>query len=195
MVAQSDKDGDVPGVRLAAMLHGGDQTGDGRIAAIAGKLKSQGYRVGGVVQSSIMQPGQCRCDMVLEELTGGLAIPISQSLGNQSQGCRLDSAALEYVVGLVEASVRNGLDILVLNKFGKQEVEGKGLRGAIAMAVEAAIPVLVGLNRTNIEAWNCFSGGEGKLLEPEGGDVENWLRAALPAPQQDLRTAPALQVT
>ena len=63
-------------------------------------------------------------------------------------------------------------DILVLNKFGKQEIEGKGLRNAIAMAVDAGIPVLVGLNRANVGAWNDFCGGEGTLLDANTPDVE-----------------------
>jgi len=174
----------VPSVPLAAVLHPGDQTGDELISSLADTLKSQGYSVGGVVQSNPMQPGQCRCDMVLEELTSGQEIPISQDLGNHSKGCRLNSSALEHVVGLVEASVRGGLDVLVLNKFGKQEAEGKGLRNAIAMAVDAGIPVLVGLNRANVEAWNTFCGGEGQLLDASTADVQQWLQSCLPSPQQ-----------
>jgi len=166
---------------LAAVLHSGDQKGDGLISSIAHKLASQGYRVGGVVQSNVVQSGQCRCDMVLKELTSGQEVPISQNLGNHSQGCRLDTAALEHVAGLVEASVRNDLDILILNKFGAREMEGGGLRNAIAIATEADIPVLVGLNRANIEAWDNFCGGYGQLLESSERDVDDWLSSALPA--------------
>ena len=183
MEAGCPKRGAASGVTLAAVLHAGAQTGDTLISAIADKLKSEGYCVGGVVQSNIVQPGQCRCDMVLTELSSGQGIPISQNLGNQSRGCRLDPAALEQIVGFVEASVRDGLDILVLNKFGKQEIEGKGLRSVIALALDADIPVLVGLNRANIEAWNQFCGGEGQLLEARASDVERWLRSALPTPR------------
>lgn len=167
------------GVMLAAMVHGGDRNGDKHISAIAGDLKAQGYRVGGVVQSNVTPADGCRCDMVLEELTTGQTIPISQNLGSHARGCRLDSAALEHVAGLVEASIRDGLDILVLNKFGKQEVEGGGLRTAIAIAVDAQIPILVGLNRSHVDDWNDFCGGEGQLLEADTPDLDHWLRSAL----------------
>ena len=192
MTADPSRKSAAPGIPLAAVLHSGDQTGDALISAVADKLKLQGYSVGGVVQSNPMQPGQCRCDMVLEELTSGHALPISQDLGSQSKGCRLDSSALEYMVGLVETSVRCGLDVLVLNKFGKQEAEGKGLRNAIAMAVDADIPVLVGLNRANVEAWNEFCGGEGQLLDASMPDVEQWLRSCLPPPERSRRSSAAL---
>ena len=164
---------------LAAIMHSGDQQGDNQVRAIADRLMSQGYRVGGVVQSNIVQPDQCRCDMVLKELISGQEVPISQNLGNHSQGCRLDSAALDHVAGLVEASFDHNPEILILNKFGKSESEGGGLRNAIALAVTANIPVLVGLNRASIEAWNEFCGGDWQLLEANDRDVENWLGSVL----------------
>jgi len=165
--------------RLAAILHSGDQQGDNQIRVIADRLTSQGHRVGGVVQSNITQPGQCRCDMVLKELFSGQEVAISQNLGNHSQGCRLDSAALEHVAGLVEASFDHNPEILILNKFGKSESEGGGMRNAIAIAVNANIPVLVGLNRASIEAWNEFCGGDWQLLEANEQDVESWLGSVL----------------
>jgi len=164
---------------LAAILHNGDKKGDNRVRAIAERLQSQGYRVGGVVQSNITQPDQCRCDMVLRELISGQEVAISQNLGSHSQGCRLDPAALGHVAGLVEASFDHNPDILILNKFGKTESEGGGLRNAIALAVSADIPVLVGLNRASIDAWNEFCGGDGQLLESDNQDIENWLDTVL----------------
>jgi nucleoside-triphosphatase THEP1 len=128
---------------LAAIQHSGGRRIDCLIASIAGQLKRQGLRVGGVVQSNVEQAGECRCDMRLEELTTGRVVSISQRLGPQSRGCRLNDVALEQIVALVEASLVDGLDILILNKFGRQEAEGKGLRTAVAHAVAAGIPVLV----------------------------------------------------
>ncbi len=168
-----------PDTQLAAILYDADQLGDNAIADIARRLQDNGHRVGGVVQCNIQRPGLCRCDMELRELTSGRVFPISQNLGNQSSGCRLDSAALEHVVGLVEAAVRSGLDILILNKFGKQEAEGKGLRNAIVLAADAGIPVLVGLNRDKCDSWIEFCGDEGRLFEINSPQVDQWLASVL----------------
>jgi len=168
-----------PGIALAAVLHSGEQAGDRLLTAIARGLVGRGVRVGGVIQSNPIRAGQCRCDMVLEELTGGAIIPISQNLGPHARGCRLDPVALEHVVGLVEASLDKPLDILILNKFGKQEAEGKGLRNAIALALEAGIPVLVGLNRANTAAWSEFSAGAGRMLQPDEAEIAVWLAESL----------------
>jgi hypothetical protein len=103
--------------------------------------------------------------------------------------------ALEQIVALVEASLEDGLDILILNKFGRQEAEGKGLRNAVAHAVAADIPVLVGLNRAYAAEWREFCEGEGQLLEPEPAAVACWLDTCLAAsdrtPWQTIKLAPA----
>jgi nucleoside-triphosphatase THEP1 len=190
--SDSDK---TPGVLLAAIQHSGERRIDGLIASIAGQLKRQGLRVGGVVQSNVEQAGKYRCDMRLEELTTGRVVSISQQLGPQSRGCRLNDVALEQIVALVEASLADGLDILILNKFGRQEAEGKGLRTAVAHAVAAGIPVLVGLNRAYVAEWREFCEGEGQLLEAEPAAVARWLDACLAvsgrALWQTIKLAPA----
>jgi len=181
MSSRSCDSNETPGVLLAAVQHSGERRIDRLIASIAGQLKRQGLRVGGVVQSNAEQAGECRCDMRLEELTTGRVVSISQRLGPHSRGCRLNDAALEQIVALVEASLEDGLDILILNKFGRQEAEGKGLRAAVGHAVAAGIPVLIGLNRAYADEWREFCEGEGQLLEAEPAAVARWLDACLAA--------------
>ena len=162
-------------VPLAAVKHKGSGEIDDLITRVAHELVEAGYKVGGAVQSNDVPPGDCRCDMALEELTSGEVIPISQDLGKASDGCRLNDVALDRVVGLVESSIEPGLDILVLNKFGKQESEGRGMRSAIAGAVSQGVPVLVGLNEALADAWAEFSGGEGRFLDADPKAIEAWL--------------------
>lgn len=102
--------------------------------------------------------------MVLVELTTRARIRISQDLGAQARGCRRDVAALERMAGLMESSVGRDLDVVIINKFGKWEAEGRGLRQAILAFLEQGIPVLVGLSRTNLEGWRAFAEGYGEML-------------------------------
>ena len=167
---------------LAAIVHSGQGEIDRLVSDIADELRKAGYRVGGVAQSNSPLPGDCRCDMNLEELTSGTIIPISQQLGRQSEGCRLDPTALERMVGLVDASLATGLDILIVNKFGKQEADGRGLRNTIAEALIAGIPVLVALNASLLPAWRQFSGDEATRLSPDRDAIRSWLARNLPSP-------------
>jgi len=181
MVVDSSQASSCNRVHLAAIQHSGDPEVDKLLAGIGRQLKRRGYRVGGVVQSNLPQSDGRRCDMVLEEMTTNQIVFISQQLGPGSRGCRLDSAALEHAVGLVEASLQVGLDILILNKFGKQEAEGKGFATTIATAVDANIPVLITIDRNFAEAWHKFCGAECEILKADRKAVDQWINASLPA--------------
>jgi molybdate transport system ATP-binding protein len=155
------------GLTIAAIRHSGEQEIDRLISGLAFHLKHKGYRVGGVVQANDTALKDHRCDMRLVELKTGKVYPISQQLGPGAAGCRLDVSALGKVVAQVEATLGDELDILVLNKFGKQEAEGGGLRDAIADAAQRGIPVIVGLNQAYESDWSQFCGGEGHTLDAD----------------------------
>ena len=64
-------------------------------------------------------------------------------------------------VGLVATGLSSGADLLIVNKFGKHEAEGRGFRDVIAEAVAMDIPVLVGINALNRSAFESFCGRVG----------------------------------
>lgn len=134
------------------------------IEELAERLVQAGLRPAGLVQSNPVAAGRCRCDMALRDLASGRTITISQDLGNDSKACRLDPGALETAVAWVQASLSECTDALVLNKFGKREVEGAGLRPVIAQAVAMGIPVVVGLRADNRGAWTTFCGGDAHIV-------------------------------
>jgi hypothetical protein len=134
-----------------------------------------GKRVIGVVQINTERPHDHRCDMDVQVLPDGDRIRISQDLGANSRGCRLDSAALEQAVAELEPQVEAGADLLVINKFGKHEADGRGFRILIARAVELDIPVIVGTNALNKEAFQNFSAGCATELRADVEHLEEWL--------------------
>lgn len=149
---------------LVALLSAMRGEADDVLSALAVHLQAAGYRLAGLVQTNVARPGRCRCDMVLRDLASGRELGISQDLGDGARGCRLDHGALATAAGWVEGSISPDIDVLVLNKFGRREAEGAGLRAAIAAAVELDIPVMVGLAPEYREAWHVFCGGAGEVL-------------------------------
>lgn len=133
------------------------------IEDVAERLAAAGLRLAGLVQSNPVPDGRDRCDMTLRDLASGRDIKISQDLGKDSRACRLDPGALETAVGWVQASLQGDVDALVLNKFGKREQEGAGLRPVIAQAVAMGLPVVVGLRSDNRAAWQAFCCGAGEI--------------------------------
>jgi hypothetical protein len=115
------------------------------------------------------------CDMDVQVLPDGPVIRISQSLGPGARGCRLDPEALEQAVAEAEARLSAGADLVIVNKFGKHEAEGRGFRALIAEAVALGVPVLVGVNALNAPRLAEFLGTEVDRLDPTPEALEDWL--------------------
>jgi hypothetical protein len=145
---------------------------------LATDLAARGLRCCGTVQINSERADAGPCDMDVRVLPDGPVLRISQDLGPQARGCRLDSAALETAVGLVAARLSSGGDLLIINKFDKHEAEGRGFRDVIAEAIAMDVPVLVGLNALNRQAFEAFAGGLATQLPPERAALMAWAARA-----------------
>lgn len=138
-------------------------------------LEAQGLAGAGVVQINTERDDAGPCDMDVKVLPDGPVLRISQTLGRDARGCRLDAAALETAVGLVESRLTAEVDFLIINKFGKHEGEGRGFRTVIAEALSREIPVLVGINPLNHTAFEAFTDGLAVRLEPDLAALTAWI--------------------
>lgn len=151
---------------------------DELIASVAERLTAKGLRLAGTVQSNHNRPDRKKCDMDLRVLPDGPTVRISEDRGELARGCILDSGALEQTVFEVERRL-DGADILIVNKFGKRESEGKGLAPVIAEALHRDMPVLVGVNGLNLAAFLAFAGEEIEGLATCPDIVTDWCLAAI----------------
>jgi hypothetical protein len=78
------------------------------------------------------------------------------------------------VVSQIERELKDDLKLLILNKFGKVEAEGAGMRDLIAKAAWMGIPAIVGVPVCNLHAWREFAGELSAELH-DSRDVEGWL--------------------
>lgn len=161
-------------MKIAYTMAAGRGDTDMLLSRVAGVLADRGYATLGTVQINT-ERGLGPCDMDIRVLPDGPTLRISQDLGQASSGCRLDPSALETAVGLTATRLRAGADILIINKFGKHEAEGRGFRDLIADAVELDIPVLVGVNALNLDAFMEFVGHEAKQLSPSERAIQEWV--------------------
>lgn len=162
-------------MKLAYTMAPGRGETDLVLERLATDLAVRGLRCCGIVQINSERPNAGPCDMDVRVLPDGAVLRISQDLGPQARGCRLDLAALETAVGLVAAGLSSGADLLIVNKFGKHESEGRGFRSVIADAVAMDIPVLVGLNALNRPAFESFAEGLAIELSPDPKVVMTWV--------------------
>lgn len=115
-------------------------------------------RVCGLMERQIARPGRRRCDVLVTELASGEQVAISEDRGEFARGCMLIPDAFAHAISLVSKALDNDAQRLIINKFGKTETEGGGLRAAIACAIEKELPAVVFVPRRNIEAWREFAG-------------------------------------
>ena len=158
----------------AIMLEHGDI--DEFLTEIATTLSARGLRVRGAVQTRGAVGGECHCaDMDLTTLGSNRVFRISQPLGNGSHGCRLHPGALAECSSFIEQELEQGADLLILNRFGRGEREGRGFRDLIAKAITLDVPVLTAVRPTYADAWHDFGAGMACDLPADRDAVLRWV--------------------
>jgi len=152
---------------------GAGQT-DRLLAGVAATLQARGWRLAGAVQDNRPAGPGRPWAMDLRVLSGATVIPISQDLGTGARGCRLDAGALEKAVGLVAAALAAHPALLIVNKFGKQEAEGRGFRPLIGQALADGVPVLTAVGGANRAAFDAFAGDLATPLPADAAALLDW---------------------
>lgn len=164
---------------IAALVYADGVYPDRAIARALAPLRERGVAMAGAIQlEPADQPGRHPCDLLLEDLASGEITAIAEHRGKEARGCRLDVGVLTEMAESVAASLHaDAPHLLIVNKFGKIEADGGGLRGAIAQAVELGIPVLVGVPARNLDRWRAFAGPLAVELPAEPAAIAAWLEA------------------
>lgn len=172
-------------VRLAAI---GYQSGfkiDDFLRRVTDRLRAERISLGGALQENT-GGGEGTCSaMILIDLTSQSRFQISQELGLQSEACRLDARGLSEIGALLDRTLDQPIELLILNRFGTAEAEGGGLRSTFVRAIDAGIPILTAVRPPYTEAWSKFHGGLAIDLPPDLGRVLAWCRESV----RELRAA------
>lgn len=171
-------------MKLACTITEGRGETNRLLTDVAARLEARGVRLCGTVQTDTAREGSELCDMDVRVLPGGPIIRISQNLGPNARGCRLDPEALEQAVGQTLTALEDGAQLMIVNKFGKHEAEGRGFREAIGVALSKEVPVLVGINRLNLDAFQAFCDGAATELNGDIDAAMDWANSVLDAETQ-----------
>lgn len=159
---------------VAAIVYPDDAYPGALFRALVDRWRAAGLTVAGVVQHQVFETADARCNVLLEDLASGHQTALFENRGSGAAGCRLDQAALAEATARVEGSLARAPDILVLNKFGKAECQGGGLRDLVAGAIGRGIPVVIGVPRQTLEVWRDFADGLAIELPADFDAVERW---------------------
>jgi len=145
------------------------------LRAFANDLNAHGRRAVGLVQL-----GHHCADSELSALLvhSGEEVPLLQDLGSCAAGCRLDVGRLLEAGTRIANAIEAGADIVIINRFGKQEREGKGLSYLIERALDADIPVVIAVSSHRFADWIKFACGMSVKLACDRASLEAWWRSA-----------------
>lgn len=159
---------------LAAIEYQKDFNIDVLLENVALNLKGRGHYLAGYTQFEVKDPkGRCPV-MKLRNLKTDETARISQAMGMESRGCRMDAGALAEFSGKLVNELEPAIQMLIINRFGKAETEGHGFRNVIEKAFVMQLPILTTVRAPYIEAWNVFCGELGETLQAEPNNILNW---------------------
>jgi hypothetical protein len=159
---------------LAAVVFEPGQNPDAVLRGFAAELNMRGYRAVGLVQR-----GQDCTEANLSALLvhSGEELPLLQDLGACATGCRLDVGRLLEAGSRVAAAIEAGADLVIINRFGRREREGKGLCYLIDRALDADIPVVIAVPSRRFADWIRFAEGMSVKLACDRRALAAWWNA------------------
>lgn len=157
---------------ITAIVYGEGQSPGPLLASVAARLADLGKSVAGFVEREATRPRRSRCDMILEDLFSGERIRISEDRGEGARGCRLNVGELLRAMNSTMEGLNSKPDLLVINKFGKEENDGGGVRPLIAEALQREISILIGVPRRNLDGWRQFCGPYCREIDISTADTE-----------------------
>jgi hypothetical protein len=172
-------------MRLAAVIYPSGFKIDDFLTRLADLLRTDHVKLAGVLQENAHDVAGFCSAMTLVDLTTRSRFRISQDLGSQAQGCRLDARGIAEIGPLLERTLNQDVELIILNRFGKAEAEGGGLRSAFVRAMEAGIPTVTAVREPYIEAWSQFHGRFAIDLATDLDVVLAWCRESV----RELRAA------
>ncbi|EAZ97178.1 DUF2478 domain-containing protein [Marinobacter sp. ELB17] len=160
--------------QLAAIIYDNDnQPVDAMLHSLANHYNRKGIRVAGLAMA-LNEQGLRREPMAVQDVETGTEYSIAQNLGKESQSCCLDPSGLADATGVLRGALNNPPRLAIVNRFGQQEIDGKGCRAELLQLLEAGIPVLTVVKRKFLLQWHEFNGGAATDLAFSENDVKEW---------------------
>jgi hypothetical protein len=149
----ADADGDI-----AALVYARSDRPDLVLCEFARYLADAGRRTCGLIQLRERPfDGAHRRVMVLDSWQ--VVDVARRNVPTQNGRCRFDRDWLDRMGARVNASIRRGVDAVIVNRFGPLEAAGRGFRDAITAASETETPLIIAVPEFEFARWTRFSNG------------------------------------
>ena len=152
---------------------------DALLTRVCETSADKGIKIGGLMQEirSGIDGGMQSVHVV--DVRSGEKFDIWEDRGRCATGCRLDEQALTISEKILDEAIRDEVDLLIINRFGRAESIGRGLISSFAQALEADIPLLTSVRDPYTELWQKFHGGLGVELDASRKSIDQWIANAV----------------
>jgi CheY-like chemotaxis protein len=163
----TDADGDI-----AALVYATGDRPDLVLLDFARHVSDSGRRICGLIQFRDRPSDDTRRVMVLDAWT---EVDVSHETSAAGGGhCRVDEGWMERMAAQVRASIRDGVDAVIVNRFGPLEAAGGGFCDAIRVASETQTPLIIAVPAFEFERWTRCSNGMTVRLDCALDPVLEW---------------------
>jgi nucleoside-triphosphatase THEP1 len=162
---------------FATVVYGASDDPDRLLLDFAEELRREGVRAAGLVQLDRGHHPSDDGDLRTVVLSNREVVHLNHHRERDTPRCRLDGSSLASLAKTIEAAIREGADLVVINRFGKLEAEGKGLIELIQLAAKADIPMLIAVPEHRFAAWIAYSGGMSVRLPCRREALDRWWRS------------------
>ena len=137
------------------------------------KQKKLNLRIGGVLQEAILDANGQIAGLNAIDVSSNRRIPISRPAKNDDE-CGLDVSALAQTTQIIRQAIHDQVDLMVVEKFGELEQDGKGLIDEIMQTIVEGIPLLISVPEAALPIWQERSGELGSVLDFSEAVFETW---------------------
>jgi len=168
-----------PQARFAAVVYDETLDVDAIFAEAVAILRRQGVVVAGLLQRFGERLSNGKRAMWLDNIATGAEIRLDRPRGPGATACVLDPDALARAACVLRRAVEAEPDLIVANRFGHAEAEGRGTRTEIADAICSGTLVLTAVRYTLLMDLEGFLGAPPHLLLPSAGSIVSWVQDQL----------------
>jgi hypothetical protein len=174
--------------RVGVLLYGNSIDVDAILAASVTAARARGIAVAGLLQRFGPRLDNGKRGMWVDDIQTAQSIRLDAPRGPGAHACILDPDALSRAACLLQRATESDADLIVVNRFGNAEADGRGLRAEFAGAICAGAAVLVAVHYSLLNDIEGFLGGPAYLLLPSPIAIANWAEAIVAQKQpQKLR--------
>lgn len=162
-------------LRFAAVVYQPRVKAVGFLARLADRVKAEGRRVAGIVQEHVHDTDGVFIGIDAVDVTTGHHIAIKRNDGSaKSDRCTLDTQQLAETSPILRAAIADKPDLIVLDKFGIEEQNGRGLTDEIMAIISEGIPFLISVPEPVLDIWTERTGGLGGVLPMDDEALDDW---------------------